>query len=395
MQIIKHIQVLNGSKKHRLNAFTLVELLVALALVVIMLGISALVFKTAVEAHRLSDAAAEISGKLNIITTQLNNDLKGLRRDAEIFAIWRAGDTEENGRLPRFDMMMFYSQGSFETFNSYGYSDHDGNDYTGTLKSNLARITYGLADAGEGTQVVKIQNQAPEKRMLYRNMHVVTNFDAGDIDGSGGDDKIKPYDFTAAAFDADEFKTHNQENEYDEIGPAEWMRIPDSDKRDIWAVLADVEIDIQGLPNSTVTPGTEDTGLIIENNRPETLHNLLCRGIGQFKIQGWYYDQSESLWRWVPEVDPDGDGDFSDSDFETSGPSQLDYSKLPGIIYPAVGLQMDNVPQEQLDPESLVMGNFNNIPGLGRALKFTFTIYDSRGIIPEGKTFTHIVYLDE
>jgi hypothetical protein len=27
------------------------------------------------------------------------------------------------------------------------------------------------------------------------------------------------------------------------------------------------------------------------------------------------------------------------------------------------------------------------------ALKFTFTIYDSKGIIPDGKTFTHIVYL--
>ncbi|AQQ70124.1 hypothetical protein SMSP2_00465 [Limihaloglobus sulfuriphilus] len=296
-------------------------------------------------------------------------------------------------------MMMFYSQGSFETFNSYGYSDHEDNDYTGTIKSNLARITYGLADSQDGTQVVKIQNQTPEKRMLYRNMHVVTNFDAGEVDADGGDGEISPYDFETSGytFNAAEFKRHNEEKEYDEIGPAQWMRIPDSDKRDIWAVLADVEIDIQGLPNSTVTPGTNETGLLLDNSRPETLHNLLCRGIGQFKIQGWYYDQtgSPSVWRWVPEIDPDGDGDFSDSDFETSGPSQLDYSKLPGIIYPAVGLQMDNVPQEQLDPESLVMGNFNNIPGLGRALKFTFTIYDSRGIIPEGKTFTHIVYLDE
>jgi len=29
------------------------------------------------------------------------------------------------------------------------------------------------------------------------------------------------------------------------------------------------------------------------------------------------------------------------------------------------------------------------------AIKFTFTLYDSRGVFPEGKTFTHIVYLDD
>jgi prepilin-type N-terminal cleavage/methylation domain-containing protein len=29
-----------------------------------------------------------------------------------------------------------------------------------------------------------------------------------------------------------------------------------------------------------------------------------------------------------------------------------------------------------------------------QAIKFTFTLYDSKGIFPDGKTFTHIVYLD-
>jgi hypothetical protein len=30
-----------------------------------------------------------------------------------------------------------------------------------------------------------------------------------------------------------------------------------------------------------------------------------------------------------------------------------------------------------------------------RAVKFTFTLYDSRGIIRDGKTFTHIVYVGD
>ena len=29
------------------------------------------------------------------------------------------------------------------------------------------------------------------------------------------------------------------------------------------------------------------------------------------------------------------------------------------------------------------------------ALKFTFKLYDSKGMIKEGRTFTHIVYLDD
>jgi len=41
------------------------------------------------------------------------------------------------------------------------------------------------------------------------------------------------------------------------------------------------------------------------------------------------------------------------------------------------------------------MGDMDSIPGLGRALKFTFTLYDSKGVFKEGKKFTHIVYLDD
>jgi hypothetical protein len=45
-------------------------------------------------------------------------------------------------------------------------------------------------------------------------------------------------------------------------------------------------------------------------------------------------------------------------------------------------------------PEEINRENFNSIPGLGRALKFTFTLFDSKGIIKGGRTFSYIVYLD-
>ena len=63
----------------------------------------------------------------------------------------------------------------------------------------------------------------------------------------------------------------------------------------------------------------------------------------------------------------------------------------PGLWYPRGRVNIVNAdyPSDQIDEE-----HFNAIPGLGRALKFTFTLYDSRNLIKNGRTFTHIVYLD-
>jgi len=67
----------------------------------------------------------------------------------------------------------------------------------------------------------------------------------------------------------------------------------------------------------------------------------------------------------------------------------------PGVLYPyppygGVTINTIDYPREQTDE-----AHFNAIPGLGRAMKFTFTLYDSKGIIKHGMTFSHIVYLDK
>jgi hypothetical protein len=112
---------------------------------------------------------------------------------------------------------------------------------------------------------------------------------------------------------------------------------------------------------------------------------LLCEGVGEFKIQGWYDAQQ----RWVPEVDPDGDGDLADTHFFLNEPNNV-----PGVLYNSlrgiININNINYSGTQIDE-----AHFNNIPGLGRALKFTFTLYDSKGIIKKGMIFTHIVYLDK
>ncbi len=127
-------------------------------------------------------------------------------------------------------------------------------------------------------------------------------------------------------------------------------------------------------------------GSEVDTADPQSIHMLLCEGVGEFKIQGW----NDALQQWLPEVDPDGDGYLEDTHFYVP-----DSNNVPGVLYPyppngVVAINNIDYPREQVDE-----AHFGAIPGLGRAFKFTFTLFDSKGIIKEGRTFTHIVYLDD
>jgi hypothetical protein len=142
-------------------------------------------------------------------------------------------------------------------------------------------------------------------------------------------------------------------------------------------VIADVTVD-----GSTILDAAR--GATVEPADANTIHMLLCEGVGEFKVQGWYDAES----RWMPEVDPDGNGDLSDRDFF------LDDVNVPGVLYPYPPYGGVFIRSINFSNFLVNEANFNWIPGLGRALKFTFTLYDSKGIIKGGRTFTHIVYLD-
>ena len=355
------------------KAFTLVELMVAVGILAIILSFAGIVFNAGIGTYRTAAANAEIMRKLRAITDRLDADFEGLRKDGEIFVVWKQKDITPDfddcdlDGFERLDRIMFFATGDFQ---SYG---------TPMIRGNLARISYMLATRGG----LPAESQQPRsERVLARTQHILT----ADADAPW---TLDPNSFTDT--DPMWYDWHNR-YEHDKIPPLggsleEWKHVPWDQKEDMLTVITDVNVG-----SSAVSP--DFRGAHVDPQDSSTIHMLLCEGVGEFKIQGWSYDSVKSMdWRWIPEVDPNRyDGTLNDSDFF------LGTTDVPGVLYPyrafpgKWGVRIKNLP---FPPMAVSEANFNIIPGLGRALKFTFTLFDSKGIIEQGRTFTHIVYLDK
>ncbi|MHC5059547.1 MAG: PilW family protein [Planctomycetota bacterium] len=350
------------------KAFSIVELLIAMGLFGMLLAASGVIFATAVKAHRTSEATTEISQNLAAIIDQFNADFAGLRKEGEIFAVWVAKPVDDQGNVvpydapniaafQRFDKIMFFADGDFQTYHQQHVLGGDK-----ILTGNVARICYMLAQDGSD---VKAESQNPSARILSRTQHIFTSenvLDPGDMP------ETFPLPAPANTFDPCEFEAKNFAYEYDTTTIQEWKNIDPCDKDDMLSVISGVN-----------AGGGTGVGTPVSASDPATIHMLLCQGVGQFSVQGWYDPQQ----RWVPEIIWDEDGRIVATDFivDDSDPGRIHEIDVPGILYSP--------------PFYYNEAEFNFIPGLGRALKFTFTLYDSRGVFPEGKTFTHIVYLDD
>jgi hypothetical protein len=276
--------------------------------------------------------------KLRAITEQLNSDFKGLRKDAPLF-IWFQKGLSGPDDANRFDQIMFFADGDFQSTKLWPNKP---------IIGNVARIYYG-------------QTQSP--KILARRQHISTA------------------DTTLDAWpDPNNFATFNLVNndfyEHDRISLSQWQALANDP-----AIPLKVD---QIITACFANPPAVDI------TDPNTFHLLMTEGVGSFSVQ-WSYlftNAGQTFIYWWPSNDPDGNGNFSDSDF---GPDPLSmmlnsfgfyfYSVAPtgwfssdgakGIYYPSVK------------------------PVYPQALKFTFTIYDSKGVFKEGQTFTHIVYLGD
>jgi prepilin-type N-terminal cleavage/methylation domain-containing protein len=378
---MKNKQRTINNEQRTYKAFTLIELVVAVALLALVFSFAGVIFKVSIDSYRTACANAEIIQKLRAITDQLNADFKGLRKDGEIFVVWKA----EPGSHERSDRIMFFADGDFQSYEPYenGSPSPSGEP----IRGNVARICYMLANKPPPYADIGIvsperpETQKPEKRILARTQHILT---------ADAQFKNAPLTPNGASSAMDWYNWNNIfEYEYDMNSLDKWKNIPWPNKRDMLSVITDVNV-------AYSTINEKIRGAMVDPADANLIHNLLCEGVGEFEVQGWSWDDVQRRWRWVPEVDPDGDGSLADSDFF------LGSDRVPGVLYPYRAwfpippnpdeyVQINNISYSgQLVDEA----HFNEIPGLGRALKFTFTLYDSKGVFKQGRTFTHIVYLD-
>ncbi|MBN2138530.1 MAG: prepilin-type N-terminal cleavage/methylation domain-containing protein [Sedimentisphaerales bacterium] len=367
-----------NDKRRTTSAFTLMELMVAVAILGIVLSFAGVIFNASINTHRVAAANSEIMQKLRAITGQLDADFEGLRKDGEIFAAWVAVDRRtafpdyndcDGDGFERLDRIMFFTSGDFQ---SYGTAP--------MVRGNLARVCYMLASRPAtilGDPVLRASEQPRHDRVLARTQHIIT-----------ADPTIAAFNYSVFT-DANWFEWNNV-CEYEKTTLEAWKHIPLFFKQDMLTEISDVNVFTPGpVPHSNVR------GAQVDPTDSRAIHMLLCEGVGEFKVQGWYDDQA----RWVPEVDPDSNDVYTDSDFFWSTPLLLDRDNVPHVLYPyrrpeGYGHISLNGVLGGYRADRVNEVNFNSIPGLGRALKFTFTLFDSKGIIKEGRTFTHIVYLD-
>ncbi len=358
------------------KAFTLIELAVSIAILVVVLLIASKIFRVCIESHRVAMANAEIMQKFRAITDQLNADFKGLRKDGEICVAWvakRAGklDGDDLDGYLRMDRIMFFANGDFQSYGLYGTPPDP-------VRGHLARICYSLARDKNNT---KPDGQQRRKRRLARTQHILVN----DADLAA----LPPF---AQFNNNDQGWRDWNKREHERISLGQWMTLPLQDKVDMLSVILDIEIQ----PTRT---DERIRGSRIDGGDPNSIHLLMCEGVGEFMVQGWHKSRGNTG-RWIPEVDPDGDGSLIDSHFilDPNGSPILHKTEAPGLWYPRKMLQgrgpFAAYKQSSNYPQNLDAAHFDMIPGLGRALKFTFTLYDSKGVLKKGRTFTHIVYLN-
>ena len=393
------------------TGFTIVELLVAMSLLIILLGLSSMVFKTTVAAHRAAGAAIDVSRNLRAITDQLTTDFRGLQKDAPL-TIWFEYDPVTR---QRYDQIQFFADGDFQTTKQYGTPLQ-------TVYGNMARIYYGHAWtvdlALKAGQTSEVANNYIDAGVLARRVQFFTS-DIGiplvnnDLANNSPFPDINQINNVLTTFS----QSDNNFFEYDQLATIQLWKTVLTDVANCNLYLASCFNNTQPVFAGFLPDYVASGHPAIDFGDIRHLHNLLAQGVIQMRIQ-WAYTNNDLIdlatglspaggfagVRWWPSVDPLGDGNDSvagtdvDSDFNTMGNQFGAYFKMPdGSGIPDWLNVISAVSTERCRTDD---GSGTNTDVYFRqdfypkALKFSFVMTDSNGVFSEGKSFTHIVYLD-
>jgi len=369
------------------KGFTLIEVVVAVGLLAMVIAFSSLIFKVSIETRRTAGANAEIMQKLRAITNQLNRDFAGLRPDAPLM-IWFDQDTSL-ADPNRYDQIMFFADGDFQSTQLYLKTAPKVPSLTGTdiVVGNVARIYYGQAALWQAsnstwlfpweqwgdTEREKILNK--RARTLARRTHILT-----------ADSDLKPFPTVSGSSITGFTPTGNDSNEHDSISLSQWKTItndpvnnPLNNNKIIETCFSNAgrpQIDFVSQPPIG----------------PIGLHMLMTEGVESFAVQLGYWGSTLNVpvLCWFPSNDPNGNLS-APSDFSSTGMGTNYFGSYFNLQ------QQPTIPEwhsiNDIESNHVQKIFLKTDAGLPKALKFTFRIYDSKGIIKSGRTFTHIVYL--
>lgn len=272
------------------KAFTIIELVVAVALMAVVFLFAGSIFKVSISAYRTSVANAEIMQKFRAITDQINADFKGAIWNCPGKVYFGYPDQSYNAYNDiidvRSDSIVFFASGDFQSTEQYNYGGPDK-----TVVGNVACIFYSLAD---------VNTFDPKKKILMRRQIIIV--------------PPEPNSPTPDINDLGEYCTTPR--------------------------LA--EIIAQG--------SSFDTNSLMGNgfNLPGDFVNYMAKGVDDFTIQYVGTEIPPDLTKKFNEWRPDNND---------------------------------------------VTNKWSNKDLIPIAFKFTFTLYDSKAVLKEGRKFTHIVYL--
>ena len=372
------------------NGFTIIELIVAIALLGVIVASSGMIFRISIETQRKALGNAEIMQKFRAISLQLDSDFENFQKDAPLI-IWFQHDPNSQDR---FDKVMFFTTGDFQSTQRYRQGQEAPLAYqkevyyqedSKNVRGNTARIYYGLANLKKNFTIEMPQQMNERERILSRRQHILT----ADTDFVEWPDEDLS-DFDALDLDASVSLAMNDRYEHDRLSLTKWKNI---EAEDYDSVLETVFLN---------TTSWIDLG---GDYQPYTIHNLMCEGVGSFAIQWAYWDDSSSTpdgerIRWFPAADLDGDTSSTQDSHFSFNPGKIYGQRAFGVLFKVsgdadfIGENEDWKKIEHLEYKESGDNNFND-GFYPKALKFTIRIYDSKNIIKDGRTFTKIVYLDK
>jgi prepilin-type N-terminal cleavage/methylation domain-containing protein len=313
------------------KGFTLIELVVAIGVMAMVVVFAGTVFKASIGSYRIATAQAEIMQKFRAITDQLNNDFKGLRYGTPVILWFEVSNVSDD----RLDQIMFFAEGDFQSVQPY---DADINPPHYQIPQTTGSPVVG--------NVARIQ---------YGQANIYSP-----TDGRYLDPNEQVFENSTDRYFNKKYRTLARRQHILTADPNIFPWPDSSNYANFVATFNETlndayEHDTNSLSQWQVLfnlPANQDHIMdICFHYRPRIdfqdstgLHMLMAEGVPSFAIQVTVDDANGFDWQ------PTND--------------DIRNKTIPTLYWP-------------------------------RAIKFTFTLYDSQGVFKDGQTFTHIVYIGD